>query len=126
MYETILVVDDEPEMREFVREALQSSGYIVIDTGDPQHAVRIVKEQPVHLLVTDVVMPLMKGTDLADRVQTVSPSTRVLLMSGYHTADIAPSGRPFLPKPFRVDSLKEKVRDVLAQPSAFARPPRPS
>jgi DNA-binding NtrC family response regulator len=92
--ETIVVVDDEPEMRELVREALQSSGYIVIDTGDPQHAVRIVKEQPVHLLVTDVVMSLMKGPELADRVQTVSPSTKVLLMSGYHTADIAPSGRP--------------------------------
>ena len=46
MSETILVVDDEPEMRELARDALQSFGYTVIDTGDPQHAVRIVKEQP--------------------------------------------------------------------------------
>lgn len=82
-----------------LREALESFGYIVLDTGDPQQALRIVKAQPVHLLLTDVVMPLMKGTELADRIQAVSPSTKVLLMSGYQTSDIAPSGRPFLPSP---------------------------
>jgi DNA-binding NtrC family response regulator len=124
MGETILVVDDEPEVRAFAREALEFLGYTVLDTGDPQRALRIVKEQPVHLLLTDVVMALMKGTELADRVQAVSASTKVLLMSGYQTSDIAPSGRPFLAKPFRVETLKEKVRDVLARPSAFARPRR--
>jgi two-component system cell cycle sensor histidine kinase/response regulator CckA len=123
MYETILVVDDESEMRSFVAAALQALGYIVLDTADPQQALRIVKDQPVHLLLTDVVMPLMKGTELADRVQAVSPSTKMLL-TGYHTSDIAPSGRPFLAKPFRIESLKEKVRDVLARPSASARPRR--
>lgn len=122
MYETILVVDDEPEVCALAREALESFGYIVLDTGDPQQALRIVKAQPVHLLLTDVVMPLMKGTELADRIQAVSPSTKVLLMSGYQTSDIAPSGRPFLPKPFRIETLKERVRDMLARPSALSRP----
>jgi YesN/AraC family two-component response regulator len=90
-----------------------------------KQALRIVKAQPIHLLLTDVIMPLMKGTELADRVQAVSASTKVLLMSGYQTSDIAPSGRPFIAKPFRVESLKERVRDVLARPSAFARPRPP-
>jgi two-component system cell cycle sensor histidine kinase/response regulator CckA len=124
MADTILVVDDEPEVRGFAREALRSLGYVVLDTGDPQRALRIVKEQPVHLLLTDVVMPLMKGTELADRVQAISASTKVLLMSGYQTSDIAPSGRPFLAKPFSNESLAAKIRDVLARPSAFARPRR--
>jgi two-component system, cell cycle sensor histidine kinase and response regulator CckA len=99
-------------------------GYVVLDTGDPHQALRIVKAQPVHLLLTDVVMPLMKGTELADRVQALSAPTKVLLMSGYQTSDRAPSGRPFLTKPFRVETLQERVRDVLARPSAFARPRR--
>jgi two-component system cell cycle sensor histidine kinase/response regulator CckA len=124
MAETILVVDDEPEIRALAREALESLGYTVVDAGDPQQALRIVRAQPVHLLLTDVVMPMMKGTDLADRVQAVSPSTKVVLMSGYQTSDIAPSGRPFLAKPFGVESLAKKIRDVLASPSAFARPRR--
>ena len=124
MNEPILVVDDEPEVRAFAREALESLGYTALDTGDPQRALRIVREQPVHLLLADVVMPLMKGTELAERVQAVSASTKVLLMSGYQTADIAPSGRPFLAKPFSIETLATVVRDVLARPSAFARPRR--
>ena len=75
-------------------------------------------------LVVDVIMPLMKGTELADRLQAVSPSAKVLLMAGYHTADIAHTGRALLMKPFRVESLVENVRAVLARPSAFARPCR--
>jgi CheY-like chemotaxis protein len=75
-------------------------------------------------LVVDVIMPLMKGTELADRLQAVSPSTKVLLMAGYHTADIAHTGRALLMKPFRVEGLVENVRAMLARPSAFARPRR--
>ncbi len=123
--ETILVVDDEADVRALARDVLVSLGYVVLETGDPQHALRLAKEQPIHLLVVDVIMPLMKGTELADRVQAVSPSTKVLLMAGYQPADIAHTGRALLIKPFRVESLAEKVRAVLAQPSAFARP-RPS
>ncbi|HKW92910.1 MAG TPA: response regulator [Methylomirabilota bacterium] len=75
----------------------------------------------IHLLLTDVVMPMMRGTELADRIQAISPATKVLLMSGYQTSDIAPSGRPFMAKPFSIDLLLERVRQTLDRPSLFAR-----
>lgn len=121
MPQTILIVDDDADVRTVVQVALTGLGYVTIETGDPQKAIWIVKERSVDLLLTDVVMPLMKGTELADRVQEASPSTRILLMSGYQTADIAPSGRAFLAKPFSIDGLAKRVRETLARPSAFAR-----
>ncbi len=81
MAQTILVIDDDPDIRTVAQVALAGLGYIALDTDDPQKALRIAKEQPVDLLLTDVVMPPMKGTELADRVQAVSPTTKVLLMS---------------------------------------------
>jgi DNA-binding NtrC family response regulator len=123
MSETILVVDDDDDLRSVASIALNSLGYQVLETGDPLKAIQLVKAQPVDLLLTDVIMPLMKGTDLADRVQAASPRTKVVLMSGYMTADIAPSGRPFLAKPFAIDALSQRVREALERPSAFARRP---
>ena len=121
MPQTILIVDDDADIRTVAQVALTGLGYVTIETGDPQKAIWIVKERSVDLLLTDVVMPLMKGTELADRVQEASPSTKILLMSGYQTADIAPSGRAFLAKPFSIDGLAKRVRETLARPSAFAR-----
>ena len=123
MSETILVVDDDDDLRSVATIALNSLGYQVLETGDPLKAIQLVKAHSVDLLLTDVIMPLMKGTDLADRVQATSPRTKVVLMSGYMTADIAPSGRPFLAKPFAIDALSQRVRDTLKRPSAFARRP---
>jgi len=122
MTETILVIDDDDDVRAIARQALLIAGYVVVDTGDPQQAIRMAKELRVDLLLTDVVMPLMKGTELADRIQAVAGSTKVLLMSGYQTADITPSGRPFLAKPFSIDGLLRRVRETLDRPSSFARP----
>jgi len=99
MAQTILVIDDDPDIRTVAQAALSRLDYLVLETGDPQRAIRIAREQPIDLLLTDVVMPLMKGTELADRIQALSPRTKVLLMSGYQTADIAPSGRAFMAKP---------------------------
>jgi len=121
MPQTILIVDDDADVPTVAQVALTGLGYVTIETGDPQKAIWIVKERSVDLLLTDVVMPLMKGTELADRVQEASPSTKILLMSGYQTADIAPSGRAFLAKPFSIDGLAKRVRETLARPSAFAR-----
>ncbi|HKW95436.1 MAG TPA: response regulator [Methylomirabilota bacterium] len=118
------MVDDEANDRALARDMLVSVGYVVLETGDPYQALRTAKDQPIHLLLADVIMPLMKGTELADRMQAVSPSTKVLLMSGYQTADIAHSGRPLLIKPFRVEGLAEKVRETLSRPPAFVRPRR--
>jgi two-component system cell cycle sensor histidine kinase/response regulator CckA len=119
--ETILVVDDEDHVRVLAREILQLKGYTVFDTGDPQIALHWVKSGVCfHLLLTDVVMPRMKGTELADRVKTLSPQTKVLLMSGYSVSGVA--GRPLIAKPFTGDQLAERVCEVLTQPSPFSRP----
>jgi DNA-binding NtrC family response regulator len=119
--ETILVVDDEEAVRALAADLLAAAGYTVLQTSDPSRAVRLVKEQTVHLLLSDVVMPLMKGTELANRVQAASASTKVLLMSGFTVAEVAASGRPFIAKPFTPAQLRDKVRQVLDAPSAFAR-----
>jgi DNA-binding NtrC family response regulator len=123
--ETILVVDDEAEVRALVREVLTLHGYTVIDTGDPFEARRIVEAQPVHLLLTDVVMPIMNGLELAKRVEASSPTTKVLLMSGYATAAVKGSGRPLVAKPFRTNDLVSAVRQILDSRSAFRRPTPP-
>jgi two-component system, cell cycle sensor histidine kinase and response regulator CckA len=121
--QTILVVDDDEDLRAVAEAALQSLDYAVLQTGDPLKAIQLVQAQPVDLLLTDVIMPLMKGTDLADRIQGVSPRTKVILMSGYSTSDIGRSGRPFLTKPFEPRALGQLIRDTLDRPSAFARRP---
>ena len=120
--ETILIVDDEDHIRIIAREILQTKGYTVLDTGDPQMALHWVKSGvSFHLLLADVVMPRMKGTELADRLKTLSPETKVLLMSGYAVSGIA--GHPLIAKPFTVDQLADRVREVLTRPSPFARSP---
>jgi DNA-binding NtrC family response regulator len=123
--ETILVVDDEAEVRSLVREILTQHGYIVIDTGDPFEARRIAESQPINLLLTDVVMPIMNGLELAQRVEASSPTTKVLLMSGYATASVKGSGRPLVAKPFRSSDLVNAVRQMLDSRSAFRRPGTP-
>ena len=128
--ETVLVVDDEIDVRALVRDVLGMHGYHVLETGDPFEARRLVEKQPVHLLLTDVVMPIMNGLELAKRVEAVSPTTKVLLMSGYSTAAVKGSGRPLLPKPFHADELVNAVRQILNSRSAFRRasppdPPKP-
>ena len=122
MTHTILVVDDDEHICAMAEDALVSMGYVVFVTGDPQRAIRIAREQPVDLLLSDVVMPIMRGPELADHIQAVRPTTKVLLMSGYLTADVAPTGRAFMAKPFTLDDLARRVRETLARPSSFARP----
>ena len=123
--QTVLVVDDEIDVRGLVRDILARDGYHVLDTGDPFEARRIAEAQPVHLLLTDVVMPIMNGVDLAKRVEGVSPTTKVLLMSGFSTAAAKISGRPLISKPFRASDLVSAVRQVLDSRSAFRRPSAP-
>ena len=119
---TILIVDDEDPVREFVRDALESEGYTILDTADPLEARRIATTQTVHLLLTDVVMPRMNGLELADRVEAASPTTKVLMMSGFMTPPMKASGRTILSKPFSIDALLNAVRDALSGRSTFKRP----
>jgi two-component system cell cycle sensor histidine kinase/response regulator CckA len=124
--QTILVVDDEDDIRVVVRQMLTADGYLVLDTEDPNQALRLAGQQHVDLLLTDVVMPLMRGTELAQRLLALVPSAKVLLMSAYKVAEITASGHPFLAKPFTPEVLLKKVGLLLRdEPSPFARrPPR--
>ena len=118
--ETILVVEDEDMVRHVVREALRSFGYTVLETGDAEEGARICETQegPIHLLMTDVIMPKMNGRALAKRLMLHRPDLKVLYMSGYTDSAIVQHGVPepgvsFLQKPFALTTLAGKVRDVL-------------
>ena len=118
--ETVLVVEDEPAVLALSRRALEAQGYVVLAASDATTALRLVERHggPIHLLLTDVVMPGMSGRDLADQLAARRPGTRVLYMSGYPGDAVVqhgelPVGSAFLQKPFSPDSLARKVRDVL-------------
>jgi two-component system, cell cycle sensor histidine kinase and response regulator CckA len=125
--ETVLLVDDEPEVRAAVRDVLELSGYTVLEAGDATEAVTVEAgvAGPIHLLLTDVVMPGLSGPDLARRLTPRRPQMKVIYMTGFSLVDIQNQqiglepGVPILPKPFRVDVLTKKVRAVLAEPPPF-------
>ncbi len=118
--ETVLVVEDEEEVRELVVKSLQKYGYQVLATGDVDRAVKLAEEHagPIHLLMTDVVLPKMGGRDLARCLKGLRPDLKVLYTSGYtddaivHHGVLEP-GVAFLQKPFALSSLARKVREVL-------------
>jgi PAS domain S-box-containing protein len=113
---TVLVVDDESEVRALIAEILRGSGYHVVVAADGDAAISILERatRPVDLLVTDVVMPVMSGTDLAARVTSSSPSTRVLFVSGFVPAG-SPSlrGAPLVAKPLHRAELLDAVHLAL-------------
>jgi len=120
--ETILLVEDETEVRRIARNILESNGYIVIE-AEPETAVQISNEfgDRIDLLLTDVIMPKINGRDLADRLAEQRPSMKVLYMSGYTDnvimdRGILPAGVALLGKPFTLTGLVAKVRQVLDNP----------
>jgi two-component system, cell cycle sensor histidine kinase and response regulator CckA len=123
--ETVLLVEDEEAVRHLAREVLQSQGYTVLEARHPGEALRFGAEHlgPIHLLVTDVVMPQMGGREVASRLAPRRPEMRVLYMSGYTDEAIVhqgvlDAGTAFLQKPFSVTGLAQKVREVLTDPRA--------
>jgi len=118
--ETILLVEDEPNLRYLARQYLEKQGYQVIEAADGAMALQIAvaREGEIHLLLTDVIMPGMNGRELASRISEIRPSTRVLYMSGYTENVIGHDGMldasvNFLQKPFDLSELSAKVRAVL-------------
>ncbi|HEX3176141.1 MAG TPA: GAF domain-containing protein [Methylomirabilota bacterium] len=118
--ETILVVEDEHEVRALVRQVLQERGYRVIEAGGPREALRFVTDATtsVDLLLTDVIMPQMTGRALADLLTADQPGLPVLFMSGYADSvvvehGVLQSGRAYLQKPFTPAQLARVVRRVL-------------
>ena len=123
--ETILVVEDEEIVRTLVCRVLISQGYNVLEARNGAAAILLAQQavEPIHLLLTDVIMPYMSGRELARHLGPLYPRMRVLYMSGYTDDAILNQGvldrnLPFLQKPFSPETLARRVRDVLDQPRA--------
>jgi CheY-like chemotaxis protein len=118
--ETVLLVEDSNPLRALAREFLEKGGYAVLEAPDGIEAADVAQgfEAPIHLLLTDVVMPGMSGHDVAERLKLSHPEAAVLYMSGY-TDDaivhhgVLDEGVMLLAKPFTRDSLMRKVREQL-------------
>ena len=118
--ETILLAEDEDGVRALARVILEASGYHVLEARDGQEALRIAQGHagPIHLLLTDVVMPQMSGRQLADSLTTQRPDIKVLYFSGYTDDTLLHHGvrntcMTFFQKPFSHATLTRKVREVL-------------
>ena len=118
--ETILLVEDEESLRGIVRECLEASGYSVIEARHAGHALELAEGHPapIHLLITDVIMPGMSGSQLAAAFTASHAETKVLYMSGYTDDAVVLHGVlaadvSFLQKPFTTEALARKVREVL-------------
>jgi len=120
--EMVLVVDDDPLMLNVTSRMLTRNGYDVLSTDRPQQALEIVRNSPVHLVLSDVVMPEMQGTQLVREVVRLSPQTVAVLMTGYITkvAD-APDDVALLRKPFTRQELICAVQNALAQSATVER-----
>ena len=121
--ETILLVEDDPELRALALDILRGSGYTVLEARQGNEALLVLERHagPIHLLVTDVVMPQMGGRALAERLASLRPEMKVLYVSGYSEAAIAQHGvldpgTAFMAKPFTADELTRKIREVLDAP----------
>ena len=123
---TILVVDDEPEIRKLVSAMLTRNGYKVVSADTGENAIRLFRSQPeIHLLLTDVVAPGMSGPMIADQIAALKPEIKVLFMSGYDSTQVVQryvveKGYSLLIKPFTMEQLERKVKLVLADGCATA------
>jgi CheY-like chemotaxis protein len=124
--ETVLLVEDEEGVRELVRDILSLAGYHVLEASAAAEAERISREftAPVHLLLTDVVMPEMSGFDLSARILAARPDLRVMYMSGFPAPEgtdradgaVTAEGHHFIAKPFDRHGLLRAVREALDAP----------
>ena len=117
--ETVLLVEDEDALRALLREVLESLGYRVLDAGLGAEALRIAREHrgPIHVLLTDLVMPHMTGRELAARLSCLRPELKVLFMSGYGVGAAPrqeiPSDAAYIEKPFTADAMGGAIRALL-------------
>jgi PAS domain S-box-containing protein len=121
--ETILLVEDDPQLNQLASSVLAHCGYKVLAAANPEEGLAVCRTHPheIHLLVTDVVMPKMNGRQLAEQVAQIRPSVKLLYVSGYTSNAIVhygvlDAGLWFLPKPFSLAALVAKVREVLDAP----------
>jgi len=119
--ETVLVVEDQAEVRRYAAAVLKEYGYRVIPVENPAEAPRLCEGEHVDLVLTDVVMPQLSGRELADRLKLLRPTVRIVFMSGYTDSvierhGILEEGVEFIQKPFSPEDLARKVRAVLDRP----------
>jgi len=116
----ILVVDDEPGIRALVQKILTRHGYEVVEAANGEEGLAVIRGRPgaIDLVITDVMMPRMGGPELVERLRGQGIELKVLYLSGYTDdpniyAAKFPPGTAFLPKPFTLAALVDKVREVL-------------
>jgi len=121
--ETVLLVEDDHVVRTLVANGLRKAGYEVLEAADSARAMEIARARtsPIHLLLTDVVMPGMNGRELADQLRAVHRDTRVIFMSGYSDDAILRRGvqtasADFIQKPFSIDALTARIHEALRWP----------
>lgn len=124
-WETILLVEDEDILRQLIKNSLQMNGYKVLEARNSKEALAICERQrqPIHLLLTDVVMPQMSGRDLAQQLAQSYPELKVVYMSGYaedvlFRQGVLETGITFLQKPFRQYEMTAKLRALLDTPAS--------
>jgi PAS domain S-box-containing protein len=124
--ETVLLVEDETAVRSMLYSSLKGYGYRVIQAADGEEALRLFEQgtEPVHLLLTDVVMPRMNGEELAEEITRRDGRVKVLFMSGYtdreiHWRSAPPDDRSYLQKPFTPDQLVRRVRELFDAENDF-------
>ena len=118
---TILLTEDEDEVRALAREILEMCGYTVLAAANGQEALDLAAahDGPIHLLLTDVVMPGLSGGEVAQRMRELRPGIKVIFMSGYPDDAIVQHGvldaeQAFVQKPFSIEDLSGRVRAILA------------
>ena len=112
---SVLVVEDEPSVRALVQDVLAGEGYDVYDASGGWEALGLFEDHEIRLLLTDIVMPEMSGRELARRVESIRPETKILYMSASLIDDVLDPDDHFIAKPFAVDHILHTVQEVLAQ-----------
>ena len=121
MSATVMLVDDDSTVTEIIQGILEGRGYRVLATSDPERAIAMLEEDPnpIHLLLTDVVMPSHSGFEVAERVQRRWPDVQVIFMSGHaretFPEDALPPNARVLIKPISLETLMSAVRTALGQ-----------
>jgi DNA-binding response OmpR family regulator len=123
--ETILVAEDQPDLRWMICQFLQQLGYSVLEAKDGGDAVALAEQYrgTIDVLVTDIVMPHVRGSDVARLLSLSRPGMKVIFMSGYTEGEFGAAlgevgaGTTILQKPFELDALAVKIREVLEAPS---------